>query len=58
MREEEHKVEESTRERWYIITNQNKFKFAWDLFIIVLAIYNAVFLPMQIVFNDIEVLYE
>ena len=36
------------------MSNRDRLKFAWDLYIIILAIYNAVFLPMQIAFAEVE----
>lgn len=44
---------EATRERSYIIGIQNKYRFYWDLFIIILAVYNAMALPMQIAYAEV-----
>ena len=44
------KLEMAIRERWFIISIGNVYKFYWDIFIICLAIYNALALPLQIAF--------
>ena len=36
----------------------NSYKFYWDLFVILLAIYNAISLPMQIAFVAVQNLYD
>ena len=36
----------------------NSYKFYWDLFVILLAIYNAISLPMNIAFVSVQDLYE
>ena len=47
----------ATSKRWYIISVGNTYKFYWDLFVILLAIYNAIALPLQICFTAVEVIY-
>lgn len=49
---------EATRERFYIISQQNVFKFYWDVLIICLAIYNAVTLPLRLAFTQVEEEYQ
>ena len=44
---------EAIRERKYIIGIENPYSFYWNLFIIVLAVYNAMVLPMQIAYEEI-----
>ena len=47
----------ATAKRWYIISASNTYKFYWDLFVILLAIYNAIALPLQISFPAVESIY-
>ena len=35
-----------TRRRWFIIQVGNMYKFYWQIFIIMLAVYNALALPL------------
>ena len=42
--------EDRTRKRWYIIHSRAQLKFFWDFIIILAAIYNAIFVPLQICF--------
>lgn len=49
---------EATRKRWYIVSITNSYKFYWDIFVILLAIYNAISLPMQIAFISVQNLYD
>jgi len=51
MEKEEHARQEAIRDRWYILNHNNNAKFYWDVFVILLAIYNAVALPMRIAFD-------
>ena len=47
---DEKRLAESIRDRWFIISIGNVYKFYWDIVVICLAIYNAVALPLQIAF--------
>ena len=47
---EEEEYEDMLRDRWYILEVDNRWMFYWDIFVILLAIYNAVALPLQIGF--------
>ena len=49
---------EATRSRSYIIAHDNVYKFYWDVLIIILACYNAIALPLQIAFNEIQEYYD
>ena len=49
---------EAIRKRWYIISFDNSIKFYWDVFVIVLAIYNAIALPFQIPFVAVQNFYD
>ena len=51
-------AEEATRPRRYIISVDNSYKFYWDVFIIILAIYNALALPLMIAFPAVQIIYE
>lgn len=42
--------EDMIRDRWFIISDRNQKKFYWDLFVIFLAVYNAIALPMRVAF--------
>ena len=44
--------------RWYIMSVDNHYKFYWDVFVIILACYNAIALPLQIAFNEVQVHYD
>lgn len=56
-KKEEKNYMEATRERIYIISQQNVVKFYWDILIICLSIYNAVSLPLRIAFYQVEYEY-
>ena len=51
-------AEEANMPRTYIIAVENVYKFYWDVFVIILAIYNALALPLMIAFPAITNLYE
>ena len=51
-------LQNAIKDRWYIISSSNPFKFYFDVFIILLAIYNAIFLPMRTGFIQVDDLYE
>lgn len=46
-------LSEATRPRSYIISYNNQYKFWWDVFIIFLACYNAIALPLMIAFPEV-----
>ena len=58
MAKEDERMSESTRERKYIISVDNNYKFYWDLWIIVLAIYNTLALPLLIAFAEAQKFYD
>lgn len=58
LHKEEQNHFDATRDRWYIIPIMNPYKFYWDLFVILLAIYSAISLPMQISFVAVQNLYD
>ena len=58
MQKEEVAYKDATRERWYILSVQNNYRIYWDTFIIFLAIYNAIALPMQIAYQEIQTAYD
>ena len=47
-----------TRIRWFIIQVGNIYKFYWSIFIILLAVYNAIALPLQIAFIEVQNTYD
>ena len=47
---EEDEYQDMLRDRWYIFEVDNRWMFYWDIFVILLAIYNAIALPLQIGF--------
>ena len=47
-----------TRKRWFIIQVGNMYKFYWQIFIIMLAVYNALALPLQIAFLEVQEYYD
>ena len=53
MTKEDERIRESTRERRCIISHDNIFKFYWDLWVIILAIYNAIALPLLVAFAEV-----
>ena len=55
---DEEALENATKERWFIISHNNVYKFYWQIFIIMLAIYNAIALPVQIAFVAVEDYYD
>ena len=58
MAREEADYLESTRERKFVISPGNAYKFYWDLFIIILAVYNACALPLMLAFAEVQTLYD
>jgi hypothetical protein len=36
---------------WYIVNYDNKFRIYWDLFIIFLAVYNCILIPIDVGFG-------
>ena len=44
--EEEKAAADATRERWYIISHSSPYRFYWDVFILIFAVYNSVTLPL------------
>ena len=50
LEKDERRLAEAIRDRWFIISIGNVYKFYWDIVVICLAIYNAVALPLQIAF--------
>ena len=47
----------AARKRWFIISIGNTYNFYWRLLIIILAVYNAIALPMQAAFVEVTDLY-
>ena len=43
---EDTEFQELIRDRWYIMEVDNRCMFYWDIFVIMLAIYNAIALPL------------
>ena len=54
---EERQFDSATRDRIYIISVNNTYNFYWRLFIIFLAVYNAIALPMQMAFKEVSDVY-
>ena len=51
--QEEYDFQKASSSRFYIIRVDNQYNFYWRLLIIILAIYNAIALPMQIAFAEV-----
>ena len=58
MQQEAYKQVANTRYRWYIISFNNSYKFYWQIFVILLAIYNAIALPCEIAFAEVQEFYD
>ena len=55
---EERRQENLIRPRWYVVNHRSNYKLVWDLFIIIIALYNALLVPVKISFPMIERQYE
>ena len=54
----EEALQDMFRSRWFIIRVGNMYKFSWQIFIIMLAVYNALALPLQIAFIEVQDYYD
>ncbi len=43
-----------TTPKWYIISEQSPYKNIWDSFIILLAVYNGIYTPLEIAFDYVK----
>ena len=46
------KEKEEEKVPWYIIRFNSRFRVYWDLFIILLAIYNCILIPIDVGFGE------
>ena len=54
MHKDELELEDSIRERWYIIKQRSKFREYWDYLVMTVAIYNTLWTPLTISFEWAE----
>jgi hypothetical protein len=58
MSKEDIKVREAIRERWYIMKYGSKAHKLWQILIIILATYNAIFAPARLGFKEVKHFYD
>ena len=47
-----------SKQRWFVFAVNNPYIFYFRLLIILLAVYNAIALPMQVAFIEVQTLYD
>ena len=47
-------LDDTLTPKWYLVSDDSGWKHYWDAFIIVLAVYNGVFTPLEITFTYIK----